>query len=120
MPETLTAPFTLTPADFEKTYYGIPVISSGDEGDMLALGHHGKLRVLAAFNRYARKVIGLDNLGDDRTLRASDFLNDITERWGVPRRATEEEQRNEGFLWVIEHSDADAPGAMPYTHLSMA
>lgn len=117
---TTTTDFTLTAADFEKTYYGVPVICSGEDGDLMALGHHGKLRVLAACNRYARKVMCLYNLVDDRTARASDFLGDITERWGVPRRATADEERYEGFRWVIDQSEPDAPGAIAYTFVALS
>jgi len=115
-----TPTFTLTADDFEETYYGIPVCCSGDEGDLIVLGHPGKRRVLAACNRYAREVIGWENLGDDRTLTAADFLNDITERWGVPRPPTADERHYDGFNWVIEHSDPGEPGAIPYTFVALA
>jgi hypothetical protein len=117
---TETEPFVLAADGFEKTYYGIPVCASGDEGDMIALGHPGPLRVLAACNRYARKVLGLDNLGDDRTLTADDFLGGITERWGIPHAATEEEQANYGFRWVIDDATPDQPGAIAYTFVDLA
>jgi len=112
--------YTLTAANFEKTYYGVPVCSSGEDGDMIALGHPGKRRVLAACNRYARTVLALDNLVDDRTVSAADFWGDITERWGIPRKATEAEQDNEGFSWCIDHATALDDGAIPYTFLRLA
>ena len=115
-----TTALVLTANDFEETYYGVPVCCSGEEGDLIALGHPGKRRVLAACNRYAREVMGFDNLADDRTVHAADFLNDITERWGVPRPPTDDERRYEGFNWVIEHADANAPGAIPYTFVALA
>lgn len=117
---TTEAQYTLTAADFEKTYFGVPVCSSGEDGDMLALGHPGARRALAAFNRYARKVIGLDNLADDRKATAEDWLGTITEHWGVPRKATEDEMDNEGFLWCLDPATADTPGAIAYTWLAAA
>lgn len=115
---TTTEPFTLTADDFEKTYYGVPVCSSGEDGDMLALGHHDARRVLAACNRYARKVIGFDNLADDRRALADEWLGSITEHWGVPRKATEDEMDNEGFSWCLDRATADTPGAIAYTWLA--
>lgn len=112
--------YTLTAANFEKTYYGVPVCSSGEDGDMIALGHPGPLRVLAACNRYARKVLGLDNLADDRKATADEWLGSITERWGLPRKATEDEMDNEGFSWCLDPATADTPGAIAYTWVAAA
>lgn len=48
-----------------ETYYGVPVCSVGEDGDLLALGHHDPRRTIAAMNAYSRKAIGLRNLYDD-------------------------------------------------------
>jgi hypothetical protein len=39
-------------------HYGVRVSDIGEDGDMIALGHVGKLRALAVFNRHARTVWG--------------------------------------------------------------
>jgi hypothetical protein len=115
-------PLTLTADDFEATYDGISICCSGEDGDMLALGHHGKAAVLAAFNRHAREYMKIENIAADDTLtdaELAEYESDITAHWGVPRKATEAEQDNEGWSWTLERATADTPGATPYMYLSL-
>lgn len=124
MPETATtpAPFTVTAADMEATYDGIAVCCSGEDGDMLALGHHDPAVALAAFNRHAREYLGLANIVDDAAMPAdelADFANCIAPAWGIARKATEAEQDNEGWSWRLEPAAKDAPGAIAYTYLGL-
>lgn len=46
-------------------FYGVPVCAIGEDGDLVALGHHEPRRVIAAMNAYSRRLIGLGNLYDD-------------------------------------------------------
>jgi hypothetical protein len=118
---TLTAtPIALTAADLEAVHYGIAVCCSGEDGDMIALGHHGKRKALAAFNRHCRVFLGLANIADDHSATAADYADDITELWGVPRQPNEEERDNEGWKWALDDAPADAPGAIPYTFLRLS
>lgn len=47
------APFTPTPADFD-TRYGVPIEWVGEEGHLLAFGHHPERRVIAAAHAMGR------------------------------------------------------------------
>lgn len=49
-----------------ETHYGMKVASSGEDGDLVMLGHHQPLRAIAAMNAYSRRVIGLTNMADAR------------------------------------------------------
>lgn len=51
---------TTTPR-FPHVFYGVPVSAIGEDGDMIALGHHEPRRVLAAMRRYGREVCGMDD-----------------------------------------------------------
>lgn len=120
MPETTPKP--LTPDDFEATYDGIPVCSSGEDGDMIALGHHAPEVALAAFNRHAREVLKIENvLADDAATpeELADLTDCITQSWGLAYAATEEEQDHLGWSWRLETATADTPGAIPYTFLNL-
>ncbi|WP_433893055.1 hypothetical protein [Streptomyces sp. CA-111067] len=119
---TTTAPITLTPKDFEATYDDIAVCCSGEDGDMIALGHHDPTTALAAFNRHATEYLGLANIVDDATLPAAElasYAKHITQHWGTVRKATEAEQDNEGWSWCLESAIKDTPGAIPYTWLGL-
>lgn len=118
-----TTPLTLTADDFEATYDGISVCCSGEDGDMIALGHHDPTAALAAFDRHAREFMKIENLaGDSNATDAelAEYANDITQHWGIARKATEAEQDNEGWSWCLEAATAETPGAIAFTWLGLS
>lgn len=118
----MTTPMTLTPDDFEATYDGISVCCSGEDGDMIALGHHDPVKALAAFNRHAREFVKIENVLADDTVtpeELADLTDCITQRWGLAYAATEEEQDHLGWSWRLETATADTPGAIPYMFLNL-
>lgn len=50
--------------DTMREFYGVHVCCIGEDGNMVALGHHEPKRVIAALNRYSREEIGLLNICD--------------------------------------------------------
>lgn len=57
------------------THYGIPVAGIGEEGELVALGHHEPRRAFAAFNRFVRREWGWDLASETKT-RSSRTLAD--------------------------------------------
>jgi hypothetical protein len=112
-------PTFVTPVP-EDTHYGIPVMHIGEDGDMLALGHHEPRRALAAFNRHARVFCGLANVADDRSAKASDFLNDISQRWGQFRKPIPADAEDPDCEWYLDPCAPDAPNATPYMRIRIA
>jgi hypothetical protein len=110
-------PVIVTPEP-EAVHYGVPVTCIGEDGDMLAFGHHEPRRALAAFNRHARTEIGLANILDDRSASAEDLLGDIAQGWGLFRKPAGDEDPD--WEWVMDPCQAGAEHATPYTHLSVA
>lgn len=116
MPETLTGPLIPTDADMQNVHYGIAVADIGDDGDMIALGHHDFRRVLAAFNRHARTVWGLHNVWDTRSVTVADVKPCIQQRWGVFAPPDPEQGDDTDCPWYVDWSvSADAPNAIPVT-----
>lgn len=109
---------TAAPA-MEATHYGIPVAHIGEDGDMIALGHHSPRRALAAFNRHARKVVGLVNIADDRSDRAEDWLSGISQTRAVFREPDPNDPYEADWTWVVDWSDPDHPDARPVTLLEV-
>ena len=99
------------------TNYGIRMAPIGDEGDMLALGHHDPRKALAAFNRYTRTVVGLLNLADDRSARAQDWLKDIEQRWALFTTPDPEQGQDPDWTWYSTWVKPGTPGALPVTIL---
>lgn len=66
-------------------YYGVPVSDIGEDGNLIALGHHDTRQVLAAFNRHARTFWGLTDLYDGRLpmFPRHHAVEDVCERWAV-------------------------------------
>lgn len=97
---------TVTPIvtpSMEGTHYGIPVSSLGEDGDLIALGHHDDDKALEAFR--AHTGLALD---DER----------ITCGWACfykPQPGSDEWE--EEYSWVAEPATADIPGALPVTYL---
>lgn len=111
----MTTPEIVTHPEMEATHYGIQVAYIGEDGDMIALGHHDTRRALAAFNRHARVYCGLRNLADDRDACAADWAGQIEHRMAVIRKPDFDEDPD--WRWVADWSAPDAPGARPITWL---
>lgn len=113
-----TGPFTPTAADMEAVHYGIAVCHIGEDGDMLALGHHAPYKALAAFNRHARVFVGLANLFDDRSLRVADVIADIAPKWATFAPPDPELGEDRDCPWYAHWDvDGDAAGAVPVMYL---
>jgi hypothetical protein len=117
--ETTPAPGSLiTEPRMADTNYGIHMAPLGEDGDdILALGHHGKRKALAAFNRYARTVIGLPNIADDFQARAQDWFDAIEQRWAVFTVPDPEEGQDPDWAWYATWCGPETPGAVPVTLL---
>ncbi|MFH9765112.1 hypothetical protein ACH4N4_30735 [Streptomyces microflavus] len=112
---TKTSPENVTEdPQMEATYYGVPVAYVGEDGEMLALGHHSPRRVLAAFNAHARRFYGLVNLADDRNATAAAWLADLQPQWAVFRVSVSPES---DCAWFSDEAAEGAPGALPVTFL---
>lgn len=113
-------PVIVTPEP-EAVHYGIPVTSIGEDGDMLAIGHHDPRRALAAFNRHARVQWGLANVVDDRSASAAELLGDIAQGWGVFRKPWPgSEDEDPDWEWVMERCSETDEHATPYTRIRLA
>lgn len=110
----------ITNPEMEATHYGIQVAYIGEDGDMLALGHHDVRRALAAFNRHARVFSGLLNLGDDRSATVDEWAIAIKHTSAVIRKPdTQDLYEDPDWRWVADWSDPQAPGAQPITLLEV-
>jgi hypothetical protein len=101
----------------EDTHYGISITHVGEDGNMLALGHHDPRKALAAFNKHARTFLDLPNLADDFSARAANWLDAIRPRWAVFTEPDPEQCEDPEWFWVAHFSDAAAPNAQPIMHL---
>lgn len=113
---------TETPAliqpEMEDTHYGIGVAHIGEDGDLVALGHHSDRRTLAAFNRHMRTFVGLDNLADDRSSKAADWPPAFQRKHAVFRAPDPANcWEDPDWHWVADWCDADTPNAQPVTLL---
>ncbi|MFF7359941.1 hypothetical protein [Streptomyces sp. NPDC008125] len=81
---------------------GIRVSFTGEEGAMLALGHHPTDRVIAAFLQ----------LGDDPTITAADLTPWIAEGWAVFT-----EDPDPDYQWTATEAARGTPGAVAVTIL---
>jgi hypothetical protein len=110
----------ITNPEMEATHYGVTVAYIGDDGEtLIALGHHGKRRTFAAFNRHARTFIGLVNLADDRAETLEGWLEDMRETWAVFRAPNPEQGEHPDMQWCADWSNPEAPGAVPVTLLDL-
>ena len=118
--DTATARTLITEPEMEDTHYGITVAHIGDEGDMIALGHHSPRRALAAFNRHARVFVGLVNIADDRSETAAEWLDGIKHERAVFRKPNPNDEWEEpDMAWVADWSNPDDPDARPVTLLGI-
>jgi hypothetical protein len=120
--ETTPAPGSLiTEPRMADTNYGIHMAPLGEDGDdILALGHHGKRKALAAFNRYARTVIGLPNIADDFQARAQDWFDAIEQRWAVFTVPDPEEGQDPDWAGSMRFADLMAEVAVEESVLRRA
>ncbi|MFJ3601864.1 hypothetical protein ACIPVA_03615 [Streptomyces anulatus] len=112
-PVAQLAAVTEAPA-MENTYYGIPVAYIGEDGDMVALGHHTHRRALAAFNAHARQHCGLTNIADDPQAIAQWWLEAVSPGWATFTAPDDSE-----FLWIATPARENTPGAQPVTWLNV-
>jgi hypothetical protein len=108
--------FNPSASDMEAVHYGIPVSGYGEDGAMLALGHHDTRRAFAAFNRHARTSFGFVNFADERDARAEDWVGEVRYGWlsfyrGDPLG---------DFLWEGKVVDEGDPGAVAVTYLDVS
>jgi hypothetical protein len=93
-------------------HYGVMVSDIGEDGDLVALGHVGLLRALAAFNRHARKVWGARHLCEwEFGSREARVVERIAHSWMTNDAPLDD--------WVMR--PADGPhvyGAFPVTYFT--
>jgi hypothetical protein len=119
-PRPKIKPEVIADPEMEETHHGITVAHFGEDGGMIALGHHEVRRALAAFNRHARVFVGLENLADDRSVRAADYVPEINQMWAVFRRPNKDAGEDPDWTWVVDWCDLSTPGARPVTVLAGA
>ncbi|MGY5127359.1 hypothetical protein [Streptomyces nigrescens] len=110
------APFTPNASDMEATHYGIHVSTFGEDGNMLALGHHNQRHAFAAFNKHARTFLGFPNFADDRDAHIDDWIDEIRHAWLTFHHG----DLNGDFIWEGKQATSDTPGAVPVTFLDVA
>ncbi len=112
-------------------HYGIRCGWFTEDGDMIAVGHHDVMRVVAAMNRHARTTAQLRNLADDRAYDLRDAIKALVYTWAVvlgpcdpgdcPMDAIEAhycercDAATNGGHWIETGHDEGAPGAYPVT-----
>lgn len=64
-------------------HYGVHVSCLGEDGDIIALGHHDTRRAVAALNRYARRDLGLSDVFDSGRLFYMDVASSVESCWAV-------------------------------------
>ena len=102
----------------EDTHYGIPVCHIGEDGNMLALGHPGLRKALAAFNRHARVFCRLVNVADDHGARLVDWVDAVEEKWVVFRKPDpDNEGEDPDFEWYFDEAPESDPNSLPVTIL---
>jgi hypothetical protein len=108
----------ITDPEMADTNYGIHMAPIGEDGDMLALGHHGKRKALAAFNRYARIICGWPNIADDFGALAKPWFDRIDERWALFATPDPEQGEDPDCAWYSTWCSPETPGALPVTVLT--
>lgn len=107
---------TDNPASFGfDRYFGIWVVSLGEDADMMAaLGHHDGRHALAAFNACARNLLGWTDLYDglgrldpDRWKKALDSLEAT---WAVQKHACDEAEDDDHDPDCLECSEINEAG----------
>lgn len=131
---------TLPDLDGFTDCFGILVSEIGDDGDMIALGHHDPRHTLAAFNAHARQVCGMTDLldGDGRhharrweacrdsiattcAVQLTDGCADAATGGcddDCPTCAAVRATVADGSWWLDINPPAGTPGTFPVMHLS--
>lgn len=92
-----------------KLYYGVWVSFIGEHGDTLALGHREPRRVVAAFNKLARREWGVPFTAEDYPTVAASLLRMYA------RLAADCDAEIEGAGWSIDLIEHPAHDAFPVT-----
>lgn len=110
------------------TLYGVPVCAIGEEGDLVALGHHDHRRTLAAFMAYYRRVIGdplslyVDDDPADVPIEAvwAELLGECghcpDKELGTVCEQCDHVRRGD---WYLTWSDEPGPGRFPIMRLNL-
>lgn len=108
-----------------ETHYGVPVSAIGDDGALIALGHHDERTTIAAFSRYSRSTFGFANLLDDRAGSYAEAQDGLAAYWAVLVTSCDEhgEKRDSGCWrcieldandwWITYFEVQETPGAFP-------
>lgn len=108
------------------TFYGIQVSTIGEDGNLIALGHHDERRVLAAFLTYHRKVIGepIPLYHNGHTLNVEQMWGELLGRCGdcpdpILLGVCDRCDHAARGLWFMTWHDKPQPGTFPITMLEM-
>lgn len=115
--------------DGAETFYGVTVTYIGEDGYMMAFGHHADPRpVIAAMNRLARTQCGLENMLDDPRATYSDVADRLHEDWAIQLHDRCLECGNDPHCkecqalrlksedeWCLRWGEQDNPAAFPIT-----
>ncbi|MBZ6211696.1 hypothetical protein KVH31_34945 [Streptomyces olivaceus] len=113
-----TKPQKIDAPAMENSHYGIRVSHIGEDGDLIALGHHSDRRSIAAFNRHMRTFLGLANLADDRSATAAEWVPALQRRHCIFRTPDPENcWEDVDWSWVAEWCQPETPDAHPVTLL---
>ena len=93
--------------DMLATYYGVPLSDIGEYGDVIALGHIGKYRMVAALRRHAREFYGEPRQFALTTV--AELADSIAHIWMV-------NTADGTTWWLLRRVEADTPGAFPVTY----
>ena len=104
------------PPDFADRFYGVAVAWIGDDGGVVAHGHIGDRRFLAACNKLARRQ-GMCNLWDDRAATIEDPLDFVIRVWAVAENPDEDPGDPAGWAISWDGVTEQTPGAFPVTIL---
>lgn len=88
------------------TYYGVPLSDIGEDGNVIALGHVGTLRMVAALRCHAREFYGEPFPFASMTLRA--VTESISHVWMVNTGPSNDD-------WWLKRAEPTEPGAFPVT-----
>lgn len=111
--------------------YGIKVSALGEDGDLIALGHHKPIYALAAFTGYAVDVMGLQDVYDGLVDDPGPKVTAATKHgWATLKTACDEAGEDDHdddcyecieiseFSWYIEVGEKEVPGAFPVTYFT--
>lgn len=89
----------------EGTHYGIPVSCLGEDGDVIALGHHDDDKTREAFRAHLDLSIDLDH--------------QVRRGWATFRKPQPGNESEEEFVWIAEDASVGTPGALAVTYLDL-